>query len=239
MKRMRVTRRRVLELIGIAAGCGLGGAATLLLRLPASITVIQPEHPTPSDLPIVPREAWGARSPNHAARNELGFYAPQNPFGWRDYGDAYPDIYRTLVVHHSVIYRLDDRTTLHDVQNLHMDDREWADVGYHFLVGQDGQIYEGRSLRVRGVHVGGFNTGSVGVCLLGDFTSSEPPAAQLDGLLRLGRWLMAQLPLTHLAGHREFNSDTQCPGARLYALLDALAQELGLQRGTGGYQAPT
>jgi hypothetical protein len=186
----------------------------------------------------VPREAWGARPPNHSAPNELGFYAPHNPFGWRDYGDAYPDIYRTLVVHHSVIYRLDDRTTLHDVQNLHMDDREWADVGYHFLVGQDGQIYEGRSLRVRGVHVGGFNTGSVGVCLLGDFTSSEPPAAQLDGLLRLGRWLMAQLPLTHLAGHREFNSDTQCPGARLYALLDALAQELGLYRGTGGYQAP-
>jgi hypothetical protein len=239
MTRRRMTRRRALGLIGITAACGLSGLAALLPRSPAPRIVILPTDTPAPTLSILPRTAWNARPPNHNARSERGFYSAANPFGWRDYGADYPDIYRTLVVHHSVIYRRDDLTTLRDVQNLHMDDRAWADVGYHFLIGTDGQVYAGRDLRARGTHVGGFNTGSAGVCLLGDFTQREPQPAQLDSLLTLGRWLMTQLPLTHLAAHSDFNTDTQCPGARLTHLLDDVAGALGLLRGTGGYQAPT
>lgn len=239
MRRRLMTRRRALGLIGITAACGLSGLAALLPRSPAPRIVILPtDTPTPT-LNILPRTAWNARPPNHNARNERGFYSATNPFGWRDYGADYPDIYRTLVVHHSVIYRLDDLTTLRDVQNLHMDDRAWADVGYHFLIGTDGQVYAGRDLRVRGTHVGGFNTGSAGVCLLGDFTRRDPLPAQLESLLALGAWLRALLPVTHLAAHGEFNTDTVCPGARLTLLLDDVAAALGLLRGTGGYQPPT
>ena len=45
----------------------------------------------------------------------------------------------------------------------------WADVGYHYLVDKDGTIYEGRNIAIRGAHTQGHNTGSAGVCLLGDF----------------------------------------------------------------------
>lgn len=235
MSRQRISRRRMLGLVGITAACALGGAVALLPRTSAPRVVILPTDTSIPTLSILPRSAWGARRPNHNARNERGFYSAANPLGWRNYGADYPDIYRTLVAHHSVIYRHDDRTTLRDVQALHMQDNGWADVGYHFLIGTDGQVYQGRDLQVRGVHVGGFNTGSVGVCLLGDFTRRDPLPAQLESLLMLGRWLQTQLPLTHLAAHSEFNIDTQCPG-RLRWFLDDLAARLGLLRGTGGYQ---
>uniref|UniRef100_A0A8C4WFL9 Peptidoglycan-recognition protein n=1 Tax=Gopherus evgoodei TaxID=1825980 RepID=A0A8C4WFL9_9SAUR len=30
------------------------------------------------------------------------------------------------------------------IQNYHMDSNGWADIGYNFLIGEDGRVYEGR-----------------------------------------------------------------------------------------------
>ena len=91
--------------------------------------------------PIITRAEWGAREPDHAAVNESGYYSLDNVEGWRDYEGDLRAIYRTVVVHHSVIYEGDDLTTMQEIQKEHMDLRKWADIAYHFGVGQSGQVF--------------------------------------------------------------------------------------------------
>ena len=43
-----------------------------------------------------------------------------------------------------------------------MDERHWSDIGYNFLVGEDGRVYEGRGWDNEGAQAKGFNAQSVG-----------------------------------------------------------------------------
>ncbi len=234
---------------GLASMCGalgLGGIALWLTRQQdeddTPLVIVPNDTPTPENPPpaIVRRAAWGALPPNLNARHEYGFFDPDNnPEGWRVYDQPLPEVYQTVVIHHSVEWEDDDLSTLAFIQDLHRDDRGWADVAYHYFVGRNGTLYEGRALNVRGVHVGGYNTGSVGVCLLGNFMTVQPNQAQLDAAQALVNWLAAELALTHLAGHRAFNDGTLCPGDNLVPHLPNLARVSGLTLGTDGYQGPT
>jgi hypothetical protein len=58
-------------------------------------------------------------------------------------------------------------------QNYHIDGRGWNDIGYNFLVGEDGNVYEGRGWEAVGAHAPTYNTRSIGVCILGDFTGTR------------------------------------------------------------------
>ena len=232
----RVSRRRAL-MAGAAAGAGAVlagcGAADGTGREGAAATASAAAAIAPV---IISREAWGAAAPDHAARAEGGFYdAATNPGGWLAYAEPLRDTLNTLVVHHSAS-AIDG---VRDIQRLHMQTRGYADIGYHFLIGADGLIYAGRDVGARGAHTGGANTGTVGVALLGNFERGDPAPAQLDSLRQLGAYLAAAYALTHLAGHRDFQPEaTVCPGAGLAPLLPGLAEELRLDYGTSGYEAP-
>jgi hypothetical protein len=246
------SRRDFLGLAGMAAVAGglscIGGIVGYLILKQATrsspTAADEPASSTPRpnrikqiDRPlIITRAEWGAREPDHAAENELGFYSLENVEGWRDYEGDLRAIYRTVVVHHSVIYEVDDLTTMQEIQKEHMDLRKWADIAYHFGIGQSGQVFEGRALSVRGTHVEHFNTGSVGVVFFGNFQEIQPTPEQIDAGRRLIDWLALRLELTHLAGHSDFNSFTVCPGANLHPYLAAFAVSAGLVLGTGGYQ---
>jgi hypothetical protein len=68
-------------------------------------------------------------------------------------------------------------------QAYHQVDRGWCDLGYNFVVDKWGNIYEGRagSLTepVVGVHAGGFNTATVGVAMLGNYSGAGEDPNQL------------------------------------------------------------
>jgi len=226
----------VLAALSRSGGAILPTQASLPTSAPA---VASPTVPLPVPPPIISREAWGGLPPNHAAENETGFYSPDNVEGWYTYSMPLADVYQTLVLHHSVVYHGNDLATMQAIEKLHRVDRGWATIGYHYLIGRNGGIYEARPLTVRGVHVAGHNTGSAGVCLMGNFVNDDLTEEQRGSTMLLLQWLTALLPkVTHLAAHGEFNSDTQCPGSHLYPFLDPAAAQLGLLRGTGGYQAP-
>lgn len=189
--------------------------------------------------PIIPRADWGALEPNHDATNEHGFFGDENIEGWRVYDPDIRTIYKTLVIHHAAFDEGDDLSTLLEIQRLHREDRGWADVAYHYFIGQEGDVYEGRAVNVRGTHVAGYNTGSVGVCLLGNFMETLPTEAMLQSLYSLSAWLAVRLQLTHVAGHRDFNAETVCPGVNMVPYLAEVATQAGLIFGTDGYQSPT
>ncbi len=227
----RWTRRQVLQAGAMAAAS-------------AFIAACRSQRPTPergsaenATIKLIRREAWGALEPNFDAAGEHGLFDPvTNPSGWLVYSEPLAEVLNTVVVHHSALSLSDGPIK---IQKLHFDQKGYADVGYHFLVDEVGRVYEGRRINVRGAHTGGYNTGTVGVVLLGNFELAAPPEQQLGAAKNLIRLMVGQYGITHLAGHRDFQPDeTVCPGAYLEPLLPGLGVELGLTFGTGGYKKP-
>ncbi|XP_013987022.1 N-acetylmuramoyl-L-alanine amidase [Salmo salar] len=106
------------------------------------------------------------------------------------------------------------------MQRFHQEDRGWADIGYSFVVGSDGYIYEGRGWHHLGTHTRGQNSYGYGVAFIGNYSSSLPSRHALD-LVRQhlakcavdGGRLQANFTLH---GHRQL-VDTSCPGDALYS----------------------
>jgi hypothetical protein len=195
---------------------------------------------------IVPRLSWGAAE---SIRKGPPSYAPALRFA---------------VVHHTAgrndYTRAEAPAIVKAIQLYHVQGNGWNDIGYNFLVDRFGTIYEGRyggvDRDVIGAHALGFNTGSVGVALLGTYGSVSPPRVAQDAISRLLAWRLdlahvdptgfttvissgserfgSGLPvlLRNVSGHRD-TGFTECPGNLLYARLDALgtaANALGLPK---------
>lgn len=90
----------------------------------------------------------------------------------------------------------------------------WDDIGYHYVITQDGVIHPGRNLWTPGAHCKGFNARSLGVCLTGDkrFTPE-----QFASLKELCNYLMAifNLERKDILHHRDLNSHKTCPNFTL------------------------
>jgi N-acetylmuramoyl-L-alanine amidase len=54
-----------------------------------------------------------------------------------------------------------------------MDTNGWLDIGYNFVVGEDGLVYEGRGWGRVGAHAVNWNSRSIGIAVIGDFTSES------------------------------------------------------------------
>lgn len=150
-----------------------------------------------------------------------------------------------IVIHHS--YRptaadyltksVDERIgIIRGIQRYHQQDQGWHDIGYHYLIGPDGEAYEGRPPTVVGSHCGGLlpdgarrvfgNSGSIGICLIGDYDRETPSAVMLEALNRLIAELMARFGLdtTQVRGHFEAWSrpPKTCPGIGVVRAMAAI-----------------
>ena len=121
-----------------------------------------------------------------------------------------------------------------------MDGRGFADLAYHFLIDSEGVIYAGRQINIRGTHVQGFNTGAVGIVLIGNFNKTELTQSQLESLEMLVDYLRYTYEIRYLVGHKDYPDQspdgTECPGTNLYPLLQELARSLGMKYGIDGYE---
>jgi hypothetical protein len=193
---------------------------------------------------ILPRASWGA---NESIRRAPPVYAPAA---------------RLAIVHHTAgsngYSRTEAPAIVRGIQLYHVRGNGWNDIGYNFLVDRFGTVYEGRfggiERNVVGAHALGFNSGSVGIALLGTYGGTRPSAAAQAALARLLAWRLdvahvdplgavtfvsggserfaAGLPvvLRAVSGHRDTGA-TECPGSSLYARLGSLA---ATARGLGG-----
>lgn len=122
------------------------------------------------------------------------------------------DKIRHLIVHHSAAPA---RVGPNRIAAYHVRKHEWPGIGYHFLVGEDGALYQGNALETMSYHAVRANPHGVGICFLGNFMKQVPPPAQLRAGAHLIAWLMQDLGVTldRVKGHKEF-MDTACPGAQ-------------------------
>jgi uncharacterized protein (TIGR03382 family) len=153
------------------------------------------------------RSSWGARSP---ACNSSS-HSPAK-----------------VTVHHTATPLPDSvspEARLRQIQNYHIDTRGWCDIGYHFLVDWNGEMWQGRNETVRGAHVANNNTNNVGISFMGTYSSTPASGTQLDACAGLLDWLHDNygVPLnrSYILGHRQYGG-TSCPGDRLYGQLDDL-----------------
>ena len=188
-------------------------------------------------LTMITRTGWQAEPLNLNAQEENGvFDAASNPNGVLTYTQPLVDWITTIVVHHSALPTSKGPA---EIQALHQDKAGYADIGYHFIIGEDGMLYQGRPIQIRGAHTEGFNTGTVGVVLLGNFENSKPTSGQIKTLIQLVILLKNRFQITHIAGHADFNPEiTVCPGENLAAFLPQIATRVGLSFGIEGYQPP-
>lgn len=125
--------------------------------------------------------------------------------------------YNKITVHHTTekksSHKRNDVHFLQTIQKYHIDEKKWADIGYHFIIGKDGKIYEGRLLKFYGAHVKNHNIGNIGIALLGDFHSNPLNTKQRQSLNLLINALREKYNIheKELYAHRELGN-TSCPG---------------------------
>ncbi len=159
--------------------------------------------------------------------------------------------YNRMTFHHAAGFRADNKADgmrqVKAIQDFHQNGRGWSDIGYQFVVDQAGNVYQGRPFLdnsttfdevpqlAQGAHVGGANTGNIGVCLLGCFHPPESafacndvitPAA-LDTMTTIFAFLSEAYGVepANLLGHRDQGS-TSCPGDNNYQLLPQIREDV-------------
>ncbi|XP_014206326.1 peptidoglycan-recognition protein LB-like isoform X2 [Copidosoma floridanum] len=136
-----------------------------------------------------------------------------------------------VVIHHGGIAKYcHDKITCSEIvrsyQKLHMDENHWVDIGYSFVIGEDGNIYEGRGWDNVGAHAPKYNNQSIGVCIIGDFTKFMPNGAALRALSSLVECGVNFGKISkdyRVVGHRQVR-DTKCPGETFYQYVQSLPQ---------------
>jgi len=107
------------------------------------------------------------------------------------------------------------------VQAFHIDSNGWKDIGYSFLVGGDGSVYERRGCDIEGAFAYGYNRKATGITFIGTLTSEQPTPKRLQAgqqLIDLALKLGKISPEYKLLAHRRVAS-TESPGLAFYNLL--------------------
>lgn len=128
-----------------------------------------------------------------------------------------------VTVHHTGKYAIFDvakKSVIRDLDGIiteHMD-RNYGDIGYHFVVDYSGRLWEARSLAYEGAHVAGQNDRNIGVVCVGNFDLQKPSEAQLTTIEQLVSVLREHYGIKQhcLYGHRDLGHSA-CPGDSLYA----------------------
>lgn len=139
-----------------------------------------------------------------------------------------------VTVHHTDGH---PRTALSDaieevrgIQRFHMNERGWADIGYHFVIDGAGRVFEGRRADVLGAHAESANMNNIGIALMGDYNRDRLNDDQKTTLRRLITFLALRYRTDpsqrgFIQPHMHYNN-TDCPGKNVVGFLDELRREV-------------
>ena len=169
--------------------------ATASVAAPATVPVVAPAATTANGLPVAvtTRAEWGANAsymswdPEYA---RAGHVVVHHTAGTNSYSAGQSaSIVRGIYYYHAV--------TL-----------DWGDIGYNFLVDKFGTVFEGRSGSVAapagrmsiGAHARGVNTGTMGISMMGDYSTVSPSDAQLSSVGKMAGWFLKRAGISDVTG---------------------------------------
>lgn len=236
-------------------------------------TIGKADHAVPSDsakIAVISTDESAARAavvsaaflPSQSAEFQFAAQAPRI-FTRAEWGAADPrctwpsaDAVANVIVHHTAgsnnySTQADAMQQIRNDQAYHQRSRGWCDIAYNFLVDKWGNIYEGAAgsmeSPVIGAHTAGFNTGSVGISILGNYDKVQPSGQVVDSIGRIAAWRLkpygvdprsqvdllvhgvntkgfkngTTITVPAISGHRDLGS-TICPGAAAYQQMEAI-----------------
>lgn len=124
----------------------------------------------------------------------------------------------SIIIHHTAGLQSDTARTIHEYHKS----KEWAGIGYHYLVGESGLVEIGRPRDAIGAHAAGHNSDTVGIALIGNYNDYEPSRDQIENLAVLIANICYDYNIepcdTTILGHRDVDA-TACPGTYVYHLI--------------------
>ncbi|WP_454978873.1 N-acetylmuramoyl-L-alanine amidase [Corynebacterium propinquum] len=131
---------------------------------------------------VVTRQGWGA---NESYRGNCGATGMD---------------YNALTLHHTAGSNNYDAASaaaqVRGAYQYHTQTLGWCDIGYHALVDKFGTIYEGRrgglNDGVMGAHAGGYNQGTFGISMVGNYEVAPINEAIIQSVGQIAGWRAAQ-----------------------------------------------
>ncbi|XP_039957188.1 peptidoglycan-recognition protein SC2-like [Bactrocera tryoni] len=152
---------------------------------------------------VISRAEWGGRQPTNRV--------------WLNNYLSYAVIHHTAGAYCST--KASCAQQMRNIQSYHMDSLGWPDIGYNFLIGGDGQVYEGRGWNSMGAHASNWNGISIGISFMGNYNNDRPTAAQIAAAKGILADAVARGQISSgyiLYGHCQVGA-TECPGNNLFA----------------------
>lgn len=157
-------------------------------------------EPRPYQVEVVSRSEWGARP-------------------WR--GSFTPHVIERITIHHAGdLNGVTGPAQFRGWQDWHLY-LGWPDIAYHFIVGRDGNVYEGRPYTAAGDTATSYDpTGHLLIVVEGNFDVDTPTPDQLEMLAEMIAWgsMRFGVSVDTVTGHRD-HAATSCPGDSLYAAI--------------------
>lgn len=163
--------------------------------------------PTIKGVRIVPRVEWGAQPPT------------KDPEKLQKLPPPY-----VIISHTASTFCYTQAQCVLNVrvaQTFHIESKGWDDIAYNFLVGGDGNVYEGRGWGVVGAHTFNYNIMSIGISFIGTFNTVAPTKAQIHAATKLIEFGVENGHIRKdykLLGHRQCVK-TESPGEVLYNII--------------------
>jgi hypothetical protein len=134
--------------------------------------------------PVIRRTSWGA---------------DERQMHWRP---QYAPLVKAVVVHHTATgnsySEADVPKIMRSIYRYQTVSRGWGDIGYNVLVDRFGRLWEGRSgglsRPVVGAHAGGYNTGTAGIAVIGNYSTIPVPGAAVESAARYTAWKLSLGP---------------------------------------------
>jgi len=198
-----ILRRVVWCSIWVIAGALLWHVAPIFLGAPPVPT--SPQH---TEFPSKGREALP--SPKSPPR-------PVSPADNTGKGQGLADttqIWTRITIHHTDTASDNPDQRVASIQDYHVRVKGWDDIGYHFLIAEDGRFWHGRPLSKQGAHVLHENEENIGIAFIGSYGKQPPPEAALATCRQLLQNLQRHycIPNTRVYFHSDLAA-TGCPGS--------------------------
>lgn len=157
-----------------------------------------------------------------------------------------------IIIHHTATTKdlNDPEKAIRDIYYYHTIAKGWGDIGYNYIIDQNGNIYEGRygGEGVVGAHAGPGNRGSIGIAILGNYNDDKMPAkvqkslesliaekTKLHGIDPLGESYFRGVKLPNIIGHNSVMA-TSCPGENIIKYLPIIRRNIKKLNGSFDYK---
>jgi hypothetical protein len=169
-------------------------------------------------------------------------------------------VVKHCVIHHSAGSNTDTNytNTMRNIYLLHTQSNGWDDIGYNVAIAPNGVIYAGRDSKnsgdednILGAHFCAKNSGTMGICLLGNYEIRTPSEAMQVSLQDVLAWKLNKEKLSPYQSYPHPTSSdpmvgtitmhrsgcaTACPGdgtaALLPLIIDKVQEQLNLCNGS-------